>query len=29
MTGGYLTVESQADYDKWLKSKTAGRAAEL
>jgi len=22
MTGGYLTVESQADYDKWIKSKT-------
>jgi cytochrome c oxidase subunit 2 len=23
MTGGFLTVESQADYDKWLNSKTA------
>jgi cytochrome c oxidase subunit 2 len=22
MTGGFLTVESQADYDKWLKSKS-------
>jgi len=22
MTGGFLTVESQADFDKWLKSKT-------
>lgn len=22
MTGGYLTVESQADYDKWIKSKS-------
>jgi cytochrome c oxidase subunit II len=23
MTGGFLTVESQADYDQWLKSKSA------
>lgn len=23
MTGGFLTVESQADYDKWLKAKSA------
>lgn len=23
MSGGFLTVESQADYDKWLKSKSA------
>jgi cytochrome c oxidase subunit 2 len=23
MTGGFLTVESQADFDKWLKSKSA------
>jgi heme/copper-type cytochrome/quinol oxidase subunit 2 len=22
MTGGFLIVESQADYDKWLKSKS-------
>jgi cytochrome c oxidase subunit 2 len=22
MSGGYLTVESQADFDKWLKSKS-------
>jgi hypothetical protein len=22
MSGGFLTVESQADFDKWLKSKT-------
>jgi cytochrome c oxidase subunit II len=27
MSGGFLTVESQADYDKWLKSKTAAPAA--
>jgi cytochrome c oxidase subunit 2 len=27
MTGGYLTVVSQADYDKWIKSKTAVPAA--
>ena len=27
MTGGFLTVESQADYDKWIKSKTAAPAA--
>ena len=27
MTGGYLTVVSQADYDKWLLSKTAAPAA--
>jgi cytochrome c oxidase subunit II len=27
MTGGFLTVESQADYDTWLKSKTAAPAA--
>ncbi len=26
MTGGFLTVESQADYDKWIKSKTAAAA---
>ncbi len=27
MTGGYLTVLSQEDYDKWLQSKTAAPAA--
>ncbi|HEX5398041.1 MAG TPA: cytochrome c oxidase subunit II [Verrucomicrobiae bacterium] len=27
MTGGFLTVESQADYDKWLKSKEPAPAA--
>jgi cytochrome c oxidase subunit 2 len=27
MTGGFLTVESQEDFDKWLKSKTAAPAA--
>ena len=27
MTGGFLTVESQADYDKWLKSKSGTAAA--
>jgi cytochrome c oxidase subunit II len=27
MTGGYLTVLSQADYDKWLQSKSAAPAA--
>jgi cytochrome c oxidase subunit II len=27
MSGGYLTVESQADFDKWLKSKSAAPAA--
>jgi cytochrome c oxidase subunit II len=27
MTGGYLTVMSQADYDKWLQSKSAAPAA--
>jgi cytochrome c oxidase subunit II len=26
MSGGFLTVESQADYDTWLKSKTAAPA---
>ena len=26
MTGGFLTVESQADYDKWIKSKSAASA---
>jgi heme/copper-type cytochrome/quinol oxidase subunit 2 len=23
MTGGFLIVESQADFDKWIKSKSA------
>jgi cytochrome c oxidase subunit II len=27
MTGGYLTVVSQEDYDKWIKSKSAAPAA--
>jgi cytochrome c oxidase subunit 2 len=27
MTGGFLTVESQADYDKWLKSKSGAAAS--
>jgi cytochrome c oxidase subunit 2 len=27
MTGGFLTVESQADFDNWLKSKSAAPAA--
>jgi cytochrome c oxidase subunit 2 len=27
MTGGYLTVLSQADYDKWIQSKSAAPAA--
>jgi hypothetical protein len=27
MTGGFLTVESQADYDKWLKSKSGTAAS--
>lgn len=27
MTGGFLTVESQADYDKWLKSKNVSSAS--
>jgi cytochrome c oxidase subunit 2 len=27
MSGGYLTVESQAEFDKWLKSKSAAPAA--
>jgi len=27
MTGGYLTVVSQADYDKWIQSKSAAPAA--
>jgi cytochrome c oxidase subunit II len=27
MTGGYLTVVSQEDYDKWIKSKTTVPAA--
>ncbi len=26
MTGGFLTVESQADYDKWLESKSPAAA---
>jgi cytochrome c oxidase subunit 2 len=28
MTGGFLVVQSQADYDKWLKSKSAAVPAE-
>jgi cytochrome c oxidase subunit 2 len=27
MSGGYLTVESQADYEKWLKSKSGATAS--
>jgi cytochrome c oxidase subunit 2 len=27
MTGGYLTVESQADFDKWIKSKSGATAS--
>ena len=27
MTGGFLTVESQADYDNWIKSKSAASAS--
>jgi hypothetical protein len=27
MSGGYLTVESQADFDKWLKSKSGATAS--
>lgn len=27
MSGGYLVVESQADYDKWLASKTGGNVS--
>ena len=27
MSGGYLTVESQADYDKWIKSKSGTSAS--
>ena len=27
MTGGFLTVDSQADYDKWLRSKTPAAAS--
>ena len=27
MSGGFLTVESQEDYDKWIKSKGAAAAA--
>jgi cytochrome c oxidase subunit 2 len=27
MTGGYVTVDSQADYDKWLRSKSPGAAS--
>jgi heme/copper-type cytochrome/quinol oxidase subunit 2 len=27
MTGGFLVVQSQADFDKWLKSKSATPAA--
>jgi cytochrome c oxidase subunit 2 len=27
MTGGYLTVESQADYDKWIQSKSGATAS--
>jgi cytochrome c oxidase subunit II len=26
MTGGFLTVESQADFNKWIKSKYAAAA---
>ena len=27
MTGGFLTVESQADFDKWIASKSGATAS--